>query len=128
MQDCFMTETAQTRVAMNDLDLFPYYNIAKDREERENRRKGGLSIDDQKWDMVDFQSVRQVMDTCPAFVGMRDNDDLVPSINQFCGQLIDVTFHASGLRKEEVADHGNVVRHLVSMVGLRPFEEQSFSR
>jgi hypothetical protein len=128
MQDCFMTEATQTRVTMNDLDLFSDYDIAKDREERENRRKGGLSIDDQKWDMVDLQSVRQVMDTRSAFVSMRDNHNLVPSVNQFSCQLIDMAFHASGLWKEEVADHGDVVRHLVSMIGVRPFEQQSFAR
>lgn len=128
MQDSFMTEAAQARVPMDDFDLFSDDYIAKDWEEGEHSRKSCLSIDHPKWDMIDFETVCQVMYTSPAFVGMRDNDDLVASVNQFRGQLINVTFHASGLWKEEVADHGNVVRHCVSTAGLRSFEQQSSSR
>jgi hypothetical protein len=43
---------------------------------------------------------------------MRNDDYLMAAIDELGGELVDVAFNAAGLGKEEVADHGDVVRHL----------------
>ena len=43
---------------------------------------------------------------------MCDDHDLVAAVDQLRRQLVDVTFDSSRLREEEVADHGDIVRHL----------------
>lgn len=83
MQDGFVTEAAQTLVAMDNLDLFSYDNIAEDREEGEDGGHRGLAVNDKVGDMVDLQAVGQVSDAGPAPVCMCDDDDLVASIYEF---------------------------------------------
>jgi len=108
-----MAETAQACMAMHDLDLLPYNDVAKYWKERENCRESRGSIDDKERDMVDFEAIGEVSDASSAFVRMRYNDDLVASIDQLCRELINVTLDSSRLWKEEVADHSNIVWHLV---------------
>jgi len=61
--------------------------------------------------MVDFEAVGQVVNASTPFVSVRDHDDLMTSIDELHRQLVDMAFDSSWLRIEEVADHGNVVRH-----------------
>lgn len=82
MQDGLVTEAAQAGVAMDDLDLLSDYDVAKDREKGEDSWHGGLSVDDQKRDMVDLQAVGQVAHSGPTLVRVRDDNDFVSSINQ----------------------------------------------
>lgn len=96
---------------MHNLYLLPNDYISEDWEKGEDGWKGRSSIDDQEWYMVDFKSVRKVSYTCPPFVCMRYNDDLMASIYELRRELVYVALHSSGLREEEVADHGNIVRH-----------------
>lgn len=42
---------------------------------------------------------------------MCDDYHFVAAINELRGDLVDVTFDSSWLGKEEVANHGNIVRH-----------------
>ena len=77
-----MTKTTQTSMAMNNLDLLPYNNIAEYRKEGEHGWHCGFSIDDKEWDMIDFESICKVPNTSPACVGMGDDDHFVPTINQ----------------------------------------------
>jgi len=98
-------------MAVHDLDLLSDNNIAEYREERENSRHCRLAIDDEKGDVVHLESIGKVSDATTAFVGVRYDDYLVASVNELCGKLVDMAFDASRLRKEEVADHGNIVRH-----------------
>jgi hypothetical protein len=116
-----MTKTAQTCVTMDDLDFLPDDNIAKYWKEGEDRRECGLSVDDEERDMVYFETVCQIANACSTFVCVCDYDDFVATIDEFLlgfsmtthvreiksysGQLIDMTFYSSRLRKEEVADH-----------------------
>lgn len=67
--------------------------------------------------MIDFQTIREIVYTSTTFVSMSDNHDLMASINQFACELIDVTFDSARLREEEIADHGDVVRHIESCIG-----------
>lgn len=78
-----MTETAQTCMAMDDFDLFPNNNVSKDREKREDCRHCRLAVDNPKWNVVDFEAIREIMNASPAFVSMRDHDNFVTSINEF---------------------------------------------
>lgn len=111
MQDSFMTEVAKTRVAMNNLDLFANNDVPKDWEEREDSWHSALSIYHQKRHMIDFEPICQVPDPSSSLVRVCYNHHLVASIDQLRGELINVTFDASRLRKEEVADHSDVVGH-----------------
>ena len=83
MQDSLMTETAKTSMTVYYLDLLTDHYVTKDREEREDCRKGCLSIDDQEGHMVDFQAICQVADTCSSLVGVCDDNDFVTTIDQF---------------------------------------------
>jgi hypothetical protein len=106
-----MAKTAQTRVAMYNLNLLSNDNIPEDGEEREDGWEGRCSIDDEKWNVVDFEAIRKISHSSPPIVCMSDDYDFVASINELRRQLVDVRFDSSGLREEEVADHRNVIRH-----------------
>jgi hypothetical protein len=106
-----MTEAAETGMSMHYLDFLPDYDVPKYWKEGEDRWHCRLSINDEKRDMIYFEAIRKVVNSCTIFVGMGDYDDLVAAVDELCGELIDVAFNSSWLGKEEVADHGNVVRH-----------------
>ena|SRR5271154_2928707 len=82
VQNAFMTETTQTGMAMNNFNLLPDDDVSENGEARKDCRHGRLSINDQKGDVVNFKSVRQVVDSGPSFVGMSDDDDFVTSVNE----------------------------------------------
>ena len=115
MQYRLMTQTAQACMPMHDLDLLSEDDIPKYRKERKDSRESGFSIDDEKRNMVDLEAIRKVSDAGSPFICMSDDDDFVAAIDEFGRELIDVAFNAAGLGEKEVADHRNVVRHLVSI-------------
>lgn len=82
VNDCFMTETTQTSVTMHDLDLFSDDDIAEDGKEREDCWKRGLSIYDEKGNMIDFKAISEISDSCAAFVGMGYDDDFVAAVDE----------------------------------------------
>lgn len=61
--------------------------------------------------MVDFEAICEVSNASSAFVCMRDDNHLVPAVDELRGELVDVAFDSAWLGKEPVADHCNVVRH-----------------
>lgn len=83
VEDGFSTEATETGMAMDDFDLFAYDNVAENREEGEDCREGGLAIDDEEGNVIDLESVGEIPDTGSTFIGMRDDDNFVSSINQF---------------------------------------------
>lgn len=111
MQDGLMAQAAQTGMAMNDLDLLTDDNVAKDGEEGEDGGEGSLAIDNKEGYVIDLEAVGQVADASATLVLMGDDDDLVTTVNELLRQLVDMTLDSSRLWKEEVADHGDVVRH-----------------
>lgn len=125
MQDCFVTEAAETGMAMDYFDSLPDYDVPKYWKEGEDRWHRRLSINDEKRDVVHFKAIRKVVNSCTAFVGMGDYNDLVAAVDELCGELVDVAFNSSWLGKEEIADHRNVVRHFGGGYRLRPVEQQS---
>jgi hypothetical protein len=118
MKDSLVAKAAQTCVAMDDLNLFSDDDIPEDWEKGEDGRHRRLPIDDQKRDMIDLETVGQVVNSCPALIGMSDNSDLMSSINQLGGELVDMAFYSSWLGKEVVAHHRDSVRHLANLFTL----------
>lgn len=111
MQNCFMAETAQAPMAVYDFNLLSKDDVAKDWERGEDGGEGRFAVDDEEWNVVDFEAVCEVSNARSAFVCVRDDDDFVASVYELRGELVDVTFDTSWLGEEVVADHGNVVRH-----------------
>lgn len=87
MQNGLMAQTAETSMAVYDLDAFAYDNVAEDWEEREDSGKGGLAVDDEEGHVVDLEAVGEVAHTCSTGVGVRDDDDLVSTIDEFLGTV-----------------------------------------
>ena len=98
-------------MAMYNLDLLSNDDIAEDWKEGEYGWKGRCAVDDEKGDMVDFEAVREIPHSRAPFVGVRYNDDFVSSIDELRGELVDMTFDSARLGEEEIADHGDIVRH-----------------
>ena len=98
-------------MAMYNLDLLSNDDIAEDWEEGEHGWKGRCAVDDEKGDMVDFEAVREIPHSRAPVVGVRYNDDFVSSIDELGGELVDMTFDSARLGEEEIADHGDIVRH-----------------
>ena len=96
---------------MHNFNLLSQNDVPEYREEGKDSREGGFSIDDKERHMVDFETVREIPDTRSSLIGMGDDDDFVAAIDELGRELIDVAFNAAGLGEEEVADHGDVVRH-----------------
>lgn len=110
VQNRLIAETAQAAVSMDNLNLLADANVAKDGEERKDGGEGRLAVDAEKRDVVDLEAVGEVAHAFAVVGRVRDDDDLVPAVNQLAGDLVDVRLDAAGLREEEVADHGDVVR------------------
>ena len=120
-----MAEAAEAGMAMNYFNLLPDYDVPKYWKEGKDRWHRRLSVDDEKRYMVDFEAIGKVVDSCTAFVGMSDYNDLVAAVDELRGELVDVAFNSSWLRKEEVTDHGDVVRHIGNEGRPCPVEQQS---
>jgi hypothetical protein len=69
-------------MTVNYIDLFPDNNIAEDWEEREDGWESRFSVDDEKRNMIDFESVGEIPDTSTAFVRVGDYNAFVASVNQ----------------------------------------------
>ena len=98
-------------MSMHYLNLLPNDDVAKDREEGEDGWKGRGAVDYEERHIVHFEAICEVSYASSFFVGMRDDYNLVAAIDELRRDLVDMTFDSSRLGKEEVADHGNVVRH-----------------
>jgi hypothetical protein len=98
-------------MAMYDLNLLSNDNVPENWEEGKDSWEGRLAVDDEERDVVNFEAIREVSDAGPPFVCVRDDNHLVPSVDQLCGELVDVAFNATWLWKEAVADHRDIVRH-----------------
>jgi hypothetical protein len=70
-------------VSVDDFDLLADYDVPKYGEEGKDRRKGGLAIDDKEGYMIDLEAIGQIANASSASIGMRYDDDFVPTIYQF---------------------------------------------
>jgi hypothetical protein len=102
-----VAEAAQTGVAMHNFNFFSYYNVSEHWEERKDCGHSRLSVDDEKWDMIDLKAIGKIMYSGASLICMCDNDDLVSSVNEF---LVEYQFLS------QVADVGQTNRgELVNM-------------
>jgi len=83
MKNGLPTETAETRMTVDDLNLFSNDNIAENGEEGKDGREGCLAVDDEEGDVVDLEPVGEVAHSGPAFVRVCDDDHFVSTVNQF---------------------------------------------
>ena len=97
---------------MDNLNLFSHDDISEDWKEGKHSRHSGLAIYDKERDIVDFEPICKISDATSALVCVRDDHDLVASVNELGRELVDMTFDSSRLGEEEVADHCDIVRHL----------------
>ena len=70
-------------MTVNDLNLFSDDDVAEDWEEGEDGRERGLTVDGPEWNVVDFEAIGEVADSCPSLVCMGYDDDFVASIDEF---------------------------------------------
>lgn len=110
MENGLVTQVAQAAMAVDNLDALADDNVPKDGEEGEDGGEGGVAVDDEEGDVVDFEAVGEVADALAIVVGVGYDDDLVAAVDKLAGELVDVGFDAAGLGEEKVADHGDVVR------------------
>jgi len=82
MQYCFMAEAAEASVTMHDLDLLSNNDVAEDWKEGEDGREGRFAVNDEKRDVVNLESIREVSDTSSPFVCVCDDNNLVPTVDQ----------------------------------------------
>lgn len=54
MENCFLAEIAKTGMSVDYFDLLSQNDIAKDGEERENRRECRFTVDDKERYMIHF--------------------------------------------------------------------------
>lgn len=85
MQNGFMAKAAKTGVSMDNLDALADDNVAEDGEKGEDGGKGGLAIDDPEGNVVDLKSIGQVSHAFSAGVGVGDDNDFVPTVDEFLG-------------------------------------------
>jgi hypothetical protein len=83
MQDSLVAQTAETSMAVYNLDSFPYDNVAEYREEGEDGGEGSLAVDDEEGYVVDLQTVGEVSHSCPAGICVCNDYDFVASIDEF---------------------------------------------
>ena len=128
MDNGLATQVAQAGMSVHDLNLLSYDDVAEDGKEGKDGGEGGFAIDDEEGHMVHLKAVRQVAHTSAAFVGMRDDDNFVATVNELGRQLVDVRLDSpyisqrralwcllrvwtpTRLGEEEVADHAGVRR------------------
>ena len=78
-----MAETAKAGVAVDDPDLLTNNNVPEDGKEGKDSRKSGLSVDDKKRNVINFESIRQVSDSSTASVRVSDYNNFMTTIDQF---------------------------------------------
>lgn len=104
-----MAKTAETAMAVDDLNALADANVSEDGKEGEDGGKGGMAIDLEEGHVVDLDAVGEVADALAVIVGVSDDDNLVSTVDELCGELVDVRLDASRLGEEEVANHSDVV-------------------
>ncbi|OKO97841.1 hypothetical protein PENSUB_9767 [Penicillium subrubescens] len=83
VEDGFSTEATETGMTVDNLNLLPNDNVAEYGKERKDGREGGFPVDNEERDVVDFQAIGEVADSCSTFVRMRDYDDFVSAVDEF---------------------------------------------
>ena len=83
MQNGFMTETAQTSMAVDNLNLFTNHDIPEYGEEGEHRGHGRLAVYDEERYMVDLETVGKISNPSASFISVCDDDDFMAAVDKF---------------------------------------------
>lgn len=94
---------------MYDINLFSYYDVPEDGEEREDSRHGCRAVNGPKRHIVALEAICEVSYSCSVIVGVGYDHHFVTAIDEPLGKLIYVALDTSWLGKEEVADHSDVI-------------------
>ena len=78
-----MTETTQTGMTVNDLNLFANDDIPEYGEEGEHRGHGRLAIYDEERYMVDLETVGKIPNPSASFICVRDDYDFMATVDKF---------------------------------------------
>lgn len=68
---------------MDDLNSLSHHNVPVHWKEREHRWERRLTIDDEERNVVDFETIGEVVDARTALVRVSNNNDFVSSIYEF---------------------------------------------
>lgn len=101
MENSFPAEATETGMAMYNIDLLTDDDIAKYRKERKYGWEGCFSVDDEEWDVVDLQAIREITDPSAAFVCVCDNYHFVSAVDEFLRQA-DIRTNRSNCAKQSV--------------------------
>lgn len=82
MEDSLLAETAQTRMAVDNLDLLADDDVAEYREEGEDSRHRRFAVNDEERDVVDLQSIGEVAHPGSSLVRMGDDDDFMAAVDE----------------------------------------------
>ena len=106
MQYAFLAQRRETRVGMDQLNMFPHNDRPKVREEREIVGQGGGGSDGHKGHIVDFERREQPTDTDAVWwVTVRDDDDFVAAPDEVGAEHVDVVFYPAHVGVEEIRYH-----------------------
>lgn len=83
MEDSFSTKATQTCMTVNNINILSNNNVPEYGEEREDGREGRLTVDDEEWDVVDLETVREVTNSGASFVCMRNDNHFVTAVYEF---------------------------------------------
>lgn len=117
MEDGLPTKATQTCMSMDNFNVLSNDNIAEYGEKGEDGRECRFAIDDQEWDVVDFEPICEITDSGPSFICMGNDNDFMASIDEFLeakfirksrgvvgestyrGQLVNVTLDSTCLHQ-----------------------------
>ena len=80
-----MAQVRETSMTMYNLDLLADEDLAEDRERAEDGGKGGATVHDPVWKVVDFEAVGEIADSSArrVVVGVGYDDYAVATIDEF---------------------------------------------
>lgn len=71
---------------MDNLNLLADDDVSKDGKERKNSRECCFSIDDKERNVIDFETIGEISHTSSSFIGVRDDDHFMASVDKFLQQ------------------------------------------
>ncbi len=122
MEHGLMGQRGERRVAVDNVDPLPREYAAQDGQRREQRGQDALVVEGREREVVDLEVVGQVVDALPAAVGVSDDYDLVPALEETLAEEEDVGLDAADAWVEEVWHHAETKKKWASCMN---FDERS---
>lgn len=80
-----MAHATETSMAVYNLDLLPQDDISENRKEGEDSWEGRFSVNDKERYMVNLEAICEIPHTCSAFIGVRNDDYFMATIDELGG-------------------------------------------